>query len=318
MMTRRQHETESNPKPKPEVMRHVKLHPDHTSTVQVGHAFVGGTQTVMMAGPCAVESLEQLTRVAKTLQELNIPCLRGGAFKPRTSPYSYQGMGLEGLKLLADVGKAFGLAVVTEVMSVEHLQMAEPYVDCFQVGSRNMQNFELLKALGKTRKPILLKRGLSATLEEFLYAAEYILAEGNDQVILCERGIRSFDPATRNVLDVGAVALLKEMTHLPILVDPSHATGKRTLVGPAAKAGLAVGADGLIVEAHPVPEQSISDASQALSMEDLTELMPQLEAVAEAVGRPLGLGVPHADLLSSLQPGMHSGMNEMSMLKVGA
>lgn len=259
----------------------------HATQVRVGSVVFGGNEIVMIAGPCAIESLEQLSLTAEALNKAQIPCLRGGAFKPRTSPYSFQGMGVEGLELMAAVGEKHQVALITEVMSVEQIHMAAPFVDCFQVGSRNMQNFELLKALGKAGKPVLLKRGLAATLEEFLFAAEYILAEGNSQVILCERGIRSFDPTTRNVLDLGAVALLKEMTHLPVIVDPSHATGKRSLIGPTAKAGIAVGADGLIIEAHPVPEKSVSDAAQALSLPELMELIPQLEAVAMAVGRRL-------------------------------
>ncbi|MBX2861167.1 MAG: 3-deoxy-7-phosphoheptulonate synthase [Vampirovibrio sp.] len=246
---------------------------------------VGGNQLALIAGPCAVESLDQVMEVAIHAKQLNIPCLRGGAFKPRTSPYSFQGMGLEGLEHLDQVRKTTGMAVISEVMSVEQMNMAQPYLDCFQIGARNMQNFELLKELGKQKKPVILKRGLSSTVEEFLYSAEYIMAEGNPNVILCERGIRSFDNMTRNVLDLGAVALLKELTHLPVLVDPSHATGKRSLVIPAARAGVAIGADGILVEAHPIPEKSVSDAAQALSLDDLTQLMKELEPVANAIGK---------------------------------
>ncbi len=268
-----------------ERMLHERTQGQKTTVIRVGQAEVGGDAPVLMAGPCAVESWEQLSAVAETLVKLGIPVIRGGAFKPRTSPYSFQGMGKEGLVLLDMIRSQYGLAVVTEVMSEEQIDIAEPYLDCFQVGSRNMQNFTLLKALGRTRKPVLLKRGISATVQEFLLAAEYIMAEGNHQVILCERGIRSFDPATRNVLDLAAAALLKELSHLPVIVDPSHATGRRSLVAPTALAGLAVGADGLIIEAHPQPEKSVSDADQALSLEDLADLVPRLDAVARAVGR---------------------------------
>jgi 3-deoxy-7-phosphoheptulonate synthase len=246
---------------------------------------IGGNEVVLMAGPCAVESFEQLLEVSINLVALGIPCLRGGAYKPRTSPYSFQGMGVEGLKLMDAMRKEHGLAIISEVMSETHIAEALPYVDCFQVGSRNMQNFELLKALGKTQTPILLKRGLCATIEEFLYAAEYIMAQGNPNVILCERGIRSYDTMTRNVLDLAGVALLKELTHLPVVVDPSHATGKRSLILPTARAGVAVGADGLIVEAHPDPDQSVSDAAQALSMSMLKDLARAVAPVAYAIGR---------------------------------
>jgi 3-deoxy-7-phosphoheptulonate synthase len=272
---------------KPHAMKHRKQTADHQSIIEVGQAQFGGNNVVMVAGPCAVESEAQLMAVGETLKALGIPCLRGGAFKPRTSPYSFQGMGLEGLELMAQVGAEFGLGVITEVMSLEQIQIAHPLVDCFQVGSRNMQNFELLKALGKTDKPILLKRGLSATLDEFLMAAEYIMAEGNEQVILCERGIRSFDNSTRNVLDLAAVALLKEKTHLPVIVDPSHATGIQSLITPTSKAAVAVGADALIVEAHPNPLESVSDADQALSLAMLADLMHEVNPVAIAIGRPL-------------------------------
>jgi 3-deoxy-7-phosphoheptulonate synthase len=203
-------------------------------------------------------------------------------------------MGVEGLELLAETSRVTGVAVISEVLTIEQVSEAAPFLDAFQVGARNMHNFELLKALGRQDKPVLLKRGLSATVDEFLWAAEYIMAEGNMNVILCERGIRSFDSsATRNVLDLGAVALIKELTHLPIIVDPSHATGKRTLVTPCAKAGVAVGADGLIVEAHPIPEKSVSDASQALSMDDLCALVHAVQPVATAVGRQIHEHAPN-------------------------
>ena len=258
-----------------------------TTQIAVGKAVFGGGHVPLIAGPCSVESYEQLKQVADALIRLNIPCLRGGAFKPRTSPYSFQGLGQEGLEMLAQVRQESGLAIVSEVMAIAQIEQMADVVDCYQVGARNMQNFELLKALGKTHKPVLLKRGLAATIDEFCHAAEYVLSGGNTQVILCERGIRSFDPATRNVLDLGAVALLKELTHLPVVVDPSHGTGLRSLVAPLSKAAIAVGADGLLIEAHPDPPKSVSDAHQAISLEELAELTPQLAAVASAVGRQL-------------------------------
>ena len=258
----------------------------HTaSAVAIGDTVIGHDSLALIAGPCAIESYEQVREVADTLVELGIPAIRGGVYKPRTSPYSFQGLHEKGFDILRAIKRETGLAVVSEVMSIEQVHEAHEVFDCFQVGSRNMQNFELLKELGKTRKPVLLKRGLAATVDEFLHAAEYILAGGNEQVILCERGIRSFDSATRNVLDLGAVALLKELSHLPVIVDPSHATGRRSLVIPTAKAAVAVGADGIIVECHPVPEKSVSDADQALSLDQLAELVTQVRPVAHAVGR---------------------------------
>ncbi len=255
--------------------------------VRVGHALFGGPDVIAVAGPCSVESLEQMRIVGQRLKDLGIPCIRGGAFKPRTSPYAFQGLGLEGLEILAEIRRAFDLAVITEIVGLEQVEPAYDYLDCYQVGARNMQNFPLLKALGGQDKPVLLKRGLAATLEEFLGAAEYLLAAGNPNVILCERGIRSFDPQTRNVLDLVAVARLKELTHLPLIVDPSHATGRRSLVLPSAAAAVAIGADGVIVEAHPQPEASVSDADQAISLDDLTAMIRQLDAVAIATGRRL-------------------------------
>lgn len=268
-------------------MHYQKQADSHQTIVTIGYTEFGATAIPVIAGPCAVESREQLQAVASTLRDLGITCMRAGAYKPRTSPYSFQGMLEEGLKLLREIRYEYGLSIVSEVMSIEQIETAQPYVDCLQVGSRNMQNFELLKALGQQSKPILLKRGLAATVEEFLMAAEYILAEGNPNVILCERGIRSYDPAFRNVLDLAAVALLKERTHLPIIVDPSHATGKRSLITPTSKAALAVGADGLIIEAHPQPEKSISDAAQAISLDDLVAMMSGLHAITQAMGRSL-------------------------------
>lgn len=259
-----------------------------TTIVNISHTLaVGGEEIVVIAGPCAVESREQMQTVAAKLSTAPIQALRGGVFKPRTSPYAFQGMGEEGLRILQEVRSQYHLPVVTEVMAISQIELIAQCVDVLQVGSRNMQNFDLLKALGSIDKPVLLKRGLAATIEEFVMAAEYILSHGNPQVILCERGIRSFDTYTRNVLDLGAVAALKQITHLPVIVDPSHALGKRELVAPLAKAAIACGADGLIIECHPEPEKSISDARQALSLEAMMELAHSLEVVATAVGRKI-------------------------------
>ncbi len=248
----------------------------------------GGPELVLIGGPCAVESLEQLEAVATGLQGSPVQALRGGAFKPRTSPYSFQGLGLAGLDMLQEVGRRYQRPIVTEVMAVSQIDAVAARADVLQIGSRNMQNFDLLKAVGETDKPVLLKRGLAATLEEFIGAAEYILRGGNSKLVLCERGIRSFDTYTRNVLDLGAVVALKQLTHLPVLVDPSHAAGKRELVPALAKAAIAAGADGLIIECHPEPEQSVSDARQALSIPDLVQLAQELQPLATVLGRRLG------------------------------
>ncbi len=272
---------------KPQQPLHRKQHANHRTVIKVRNMVIGGPKPVLMAGPCAAESWEQLRETGLTLKRLGIPCLRAGAFKPRTSPYSFQGMGMEGVEMLGRIRQELNLAVISEVMTIDQIDLMAPHIDIFQVGSRNMQNFDLLKALGRQNKPVLLKRGLAATIDEFLNAAEYIMAHGNPNVILCERGIRSFDNATRNVLDLAAVALLKERTHLPVIVDPSHATGVRELVIPAARAGIAVGSDGLIVEAHPQPEKSVSDADQALSFADLENLVRQVSIMADAVAECL-------------------------------
>lgn len=265
-----------------------KSQPDHQSVVRLSdRVSIGDRAVTIIGGPCTVESLEQMQQVARSLSTTSIQALRGGVYKPRTSPYSFQGMGVDGLRILASVREAFGLPVVTEVMSVAQLEPVCAYADMLQIGSRNMQNFELLKAVGSVDKPVLLKRGLSATIEEFVMAAEYILAHGNPNVVLCERGIRSFDAYTRNVLDLGAVVALKQLTHLPVIVDPSHAAGKRELVPDLARAAIACGADGLIIECHPEPEKSVSDARQALSLEDMVALVQSLEPIAQAVGRSL-------------------------------
>lgn len=247
----------------------------------------GGKELVIIGGPCTVESQSQMETVAQELQSAPVQALRGGVFKPRTSPYAFQGLGLEGLEILSAVRQRYNIPVVTEVMNIGQIEAIASHVDMLQVGSRNMQNFDLLKALGEVDKPILLKRGLSATIEEFVMAAEYILSHGNSQVVLCERGIRSFDNYTRNVLDLGAVVALKQITHLPVIVDPSHAVGKRELVAPLARAAVACGADGLIIECHPEPEKSVSDARQALSLEDMVDLVHSLNPVAAAVGRQI-------------------------------
>ncbi|MBD1861696.1 MULTISPECIES: 3-deoxy-7-phosphoheptulonate synthase [Trichocoleus] len=263
-----------------------KAHANHKSVIQLSdHVTVGGKDLLIVGGPCTVENLAQMEAVASRLLTAPIQALRGGVYKPRTSPYAFQGMGLEGLEILATVRQRYHLPVVTEVMAISQIEEIAAQADMLQIGSRNMQNYDLLKALGQAGKPILLKRGLSATIEEFVLAAEYILAHGNPNVVLCERGIRSFDTYTRNVLDLGAVAALRQITHLPIIVDPSHAAGKRELVADLARAAIACGADGLIIECHPEPEQSVSDARQALSLEEMAELVASLKPIAVAVGR---------------------------------
>jgi 3-deoxy-7-phosphoheptulonate synthase len=258
------------------------------TTVKVKDVVIGGKEVVVMAGPCVVENEKQIFKTAQQVKAAGAKILRGGAFKPRTSPYSFQGLGEEGLKLLAQAGEDTGLAVVTEVMSVNQIELVGKYADIFQVGARNMQNFVLLKELGKTKKPILLKRGMSASIEELLLSAEYILSQGNYEVILCERGIRTFENYTRNTLDLSAIPALKRLSHLPIIVDPSHATGRWRLVSPMAKAAIAVGADGLLIEVHPDPRSSLSDGAQTLRIETFTQLMKELSPIVQAVGRELG------------------------------
>jgi 3-deoxy-7-phosphoheptulonate synthase len=255
------------------------------SLVRVKDLIVGGSEVAVIAGPCAVESRDQLLAAAHKVREAGAGILRGGAFKPRTSPYSFQGMEEDGLKLLAEASAQTGLATVTEVVDEISLEMAVQYVDMVQIGARNMQNFRLLRIAGRAGKPVLLKRGLSATIEEWLMAAEYIVSEGNENVILCERGIRTFETATRNTLDLSAVPLVKGLSHLPVIVDPSHATGERRLVGPMARAAIAAGADGLIIEVHPDPRKALCDGPQSLTPEDFNALMQELKAVAAAVGR---------------------------------
>ena len=277
-----------------------KSHPHHQTVVHLSQSVVcGGTELVIIGGPCTVESTQQMEIVAQKLVKAPVQALRGGVYKPRTSPYAFQGMGGDGLEILADVRSRYGIPVVTEVMSISQIPSVAASADMLQVGSRNMQNFDLLKALGQAGKPILLKRGFAATIEEFVMAAEYILSHGNPDVILCERGIRSFDNYTRNVLDLAAVAALKQITHLPVIVDPSHAVGKRELVAPMARAAVACGADGLIIECHPEPEKSVSDARQALSLEDMVSLVHSLKPVAASVGRTVEAGLEPASLCLS-------------------
>ncbi len=258
------------------------------TTVKVKDVVIGGKEVIIMAGPCVVENEKQIFETARYVKAAGAKILRGGAFKPRSSPYSFQGLGEEGLKLLAQAGEETGLAVVTEVMSVNQIELVGKYTDIFQVGARNMQNFVLLKELGKIKKPILLKRGMSASLEELLLSAEYILSQGNYEVILCERGIRTFENYTRNTLDLSAVPALKRLSHLPIIVDPSHATGRWRLVSPMSKAGIAVGADGLLIEVHPDPKSSLSDGAQTLKLDTFAQLMKEIKPIVQAIGRELG------------------------------
>ncbi len=258
---------------------------DFDTIIKVNDVIIGGKEVVIMAGPCVVENEKQIFETAHQVKALGAKVLRGGAFKPRTSPYTFQGLGEEGLKLLARAGKEANLAVVTEVMSVNQIDLVAEYTDIFQVGARNMQNFVLLKELGKIKKPILLKRGMSATLEELLLSAEYILSQGNYEVILCERGIRTFENYTRNTLDLSAIPALKRLSHLPIVVDPSHATGRWRLVSPMAKAAIAVGADGLLIEVHPEPKSSLSDGAQTLRFDTFSQLMEEIKPIIQAIGR---------------------------------
>jgi len=263
-----------------------KTKPDDT-IVSIKGVGIGRSEIVIIAGPCAVESRDQLFRTARSVRAAGANILRGGAFKPRSSPYSFQGMGEEGLKLLDQVRKETGLPIVTEVMDTRQMEMVASYADMIQIGSRNMQNYPLLKEAGMCSKPVLLKRGMMATIDEFLLAAEYILNHGNDQIILCERGIRTFETSTRNTLDLSAVPVLKRMSHLPVIVDPSHGTGVRWLVPSMAKAAVAVGADGLIMEVHFNPEEALCDGYQSLSPDEFDLLMADLKKIAQAVGREI-------------------------------
>ena len=246
---------------------------------------IGGEQVIIMAGPCAIENRKMLMETARAVKEAGARMLRGGAFKPRTSPYSFQGMGEEGLKILAEARKETGLNIVTEVMTPEQVPLVSKYADVLQIGTRNMQNYGLLHAAGESGMPVLLKRGMMSTVEELLMSAEYILSHGNQNVILCERGIRTFETYTRNTLDINAVPLLKELTHLPVIVDPSHATGKTSLVRAVSRAGVAAGADGLLIEVHPDPENALSDGNQSLSLQQFADLMTEVGMIAQAVHR---------------------------------
>lgn len=255
------------------------------SIIRVNGVSLGGEDIIIMAGPCAVESREQILETALKVKEAGATILRGGAFKPRSSPYSFQGLKEKGLEILAEVKEKTGLSLVTEVMAPEQVPLVGKVADILQIGARNMQNYALLEAVGKYNKPVLLKRGMMATLEEFLMAAEYILSNGNSNVILCERGIRTFETYTRNTLDLAAVPLLKELSHLPVCVDPSHATGSRSLVAPVSKAAVAVGTDALLIEVHPHPEKALIDGAQSLNLEEFSKFMEELRPVAEAVKR---------------------------------
>jgi 3-deoxy-7-phosphoheptulonate synthase len=262
------------------------FHPQDT-IVKLNGISIGGQRLVVMAGPCAVESYEQLLETALAVKEAGAQVLRGGAYKPRTSPYSFQGMGEQGLRLLAEVRRETGLLVVTEVIDPTLVPLVSAYADILQIGARNMQNYALLHAVGEAQKPVLLKRGMMSTIEEMLMAAEYILSHGNGRIMLCERGIRTFETYTRNTMDINAVPLLKQLSHLPVIADPSHATGKWELVEPVSRAAVAAGADGLIIEVHPRPEEAVSDGAQSLKPSRFAALMQGLRPVAEAVGRSL-------------------------------
>ncbi len=260
------------------------FHPEDT-VIKIGGVEIGGDRLVMMAGPCSVETAQQIHAIAKLVRQSGAAVLRGGAFKPRTSPYSFQGLGEQGLRWLREAARENGMVSVSEVMESQHIPLLVEYVDILQVGARNMQNFSLLRELGKIRKPVLLKRGLAATIEEMLMAAEYIMAGGNYQVILCERGIRTFENYTRSTLDISAIPIVKKLSHLPIIADPSHATGRRDKVAPMARAAIAAGAHGLLIEVHNQPEQALSDGAQSLYPEQFRQLMAELKIIAKAINQ---------------------------------
>jgi 3-deoxy-7-phosphoheptulonate synthase len=257
------------------------------TVVQIGDVAIGGAEVVMMAGPCSVESREQIEQSAETVARHGAKVIRGGAFKPRSSPYSFQGMGEDGLRMMREAADRHHLLVISEVMEQAQIPMLAEYADILQVGARNMQNFNLLRQLGQLRKPVLLKRGIAATIEELLLSAEYVLSGGNYEVILCERGIRTFETSTRNTMDISAIPVVKALSHLPIVADPSHGTGRRDKVIPMARAAVAAGADGLLVEVHPDPDHALSDGAQSLRPQQFAELMEQLKIIAAAVGRTL-------------------------------
>ena len=262
------------------------FHPEN-KIITVDGVKIGSNEITVMAGPCSVESKEQIIETAISIKKSGAKILRGGAFKPRSSPYAFQGLGEEGLKLLKSAKEETGLPIITEVMDTRNVDLVSKYADILQIGARNMQNFDLLKEVGKTGHPVLLKRGLSATINEWLMSAEYVMSEGNHNVILCERGIRTFETYTRNTLDLNAVPAVKELTHLPVIVDPSHGTGRYTLVSPMSKAAIAAGADGLLIEVHPNPEKSVSDADQTISTKRFDKLMEELKLIADAIGRKI-------------------------------
>jgi len=274
---------------KPYKLASREFHPQNT-TVDINDITIGGDEIVVMAGPCAVESEQQLLTTALAVKASGANILRGGAFKPSTSPYGFRGLGEQGLKLLAKVREETGMPVITEVMSPGDVELVAGYTDILQIGARNMQNFSLLDEVGKTQKPVMLKRGLSATIQEWLLAAEYILSQGNERVILCERGVRTFETYTRNTMDVSAIPAIKKVSHLPIIADPSHSTGKWYLVTPVSLAAIAAGADGLMIEVHPNPDLALKDGAQSLTFDNFGKLMSQLTAIAEATGRKLAVG----------------------------
>jgi 3-deoxy-7-phosphoheptulonate synthase len=261
--------------------------PEGTAVEFANGVKIGGEQVVVMAGPCSIENEEQIVEISKRVKAAGASFLRGGAFKPRSSPYAFQGMGISGLKLMHDAARANGLLVISEVMEIAQIEPMLPYVDCFQVGARNMQNFNLLRELGVARKPVLLKRGIAATIEELLLSSEYIMSGGNYDVILCERGIRTYETATRNTMDISAIPVVKKLSHLPIVGDPSHGTGHRDMVAPMARAAIAAGADGIIVEVHPNADKAASDAAQTLYPDQFEKLMTELRVIAKAVGRTM-------------------------------
>lgn len=261
------------------------------SVLDIRGVRVGGESLALMAGPCTVESEEQLMEAAAAVSKAGATILRGGAYKPSTSPYSFQGMGVPGLELLREAGRRYGMRVVTEVMDVRKVELVAEYADILQIGTRNMQNYDLLKEVGQSRTPVMIKRGMSAKIEEWLLAAEYVMSGGNEQIMLCERGIRTFEPSMRNTLDLGAVAAVRSLTHLPVIVDPSQGTGRRDLIEPMSMAAIAAGADGLIIEVHPNPDHAIKDGAQSITIPAFEAMVPKLERIAEAVGRRLPLPV---------------------------
>lgn len=259
------------------------------TVVVLDNLYIGSRNVVVMAGPCSIEGKEQLLKTARVVKAAGAGVLRGGAFKPRTSPYSFRGLGEDGLKILADIGAETGLKVITEVMAPEQVELVARYADILQIGTRNMQNYQLLEEVGRIDKPCLLKRGMSATIEEWLLSAEYIMVKGNQQIILCERGIRTFETTTRNTLDLSSIPAVKRMSHLPVICDPSHATGKWYLVPPMAMAALGAGADGLLIEVHPDPDHALSDGAQSLTLENFSALMERLAPLAALLGKSIGV-----------------------------